>query len=106
MSSHERDGGIEADGRLSDQIGVFAPRGPSGYRRTDSRIREDIVEYLTRHGEIDVGRIEVIVEDGEVSLTGTVTSREGKRLAQVVAEQCSGVKGVRNELTVGWAEPG
>ncbi|MBA3893286.1 MAG: BON domain-containing protein [Gemmatimonadales bacterium] len=81
-------------------IGRFAGRGPKGYRRSDDRIREDVSEELTRHPEIDASDIDVKVESGEVTLTGKVEDRQQKRLAEDLAERCSGVNDVHNQLKV------
>lgn len=78
----------------------FTKRGPRGYRRSDKRIHEDVGEYLARHGRIDAGRIQVSVDDGEVTLAGIVGTHEEKRLAENVAEACPGVKEIRNKLRV------
>jgi hypothetical protein len=75
-------------------------RGPKGYRRSDERIEEEINELLTRHPEIDASEIEVQVKNGEVTLTGTVDERHAKRLAEDIAEQCSGVNEVHNQIRV------
>ncbi|MGE5927282.1 MAG: BON domain-containing protein [Gemmatimonadota bacterium] len=75
-------------------------RGPKGYRRSDDRIREDVSEELTRHPAVDASEIEVRVENGEVTLTGSVDSRHAKRMAEDCVEQCSGVKEVHNQLRV------
>jgi len=40
------------------------------------------------------------VKNGEVTLTGTVTNAQEKAKAEQIARQVSGVKGVRNQLTV------
>ena len=80
--------------------GPHAGRGPKGYRRKDERISEDICEALTRHPRIDASEIDVRVENCEVTLTGTVDSREAKRMAEDVAEECSGVDNVINQLRV------
>jgi hypothetical protein len=81
-------------------VGRFAGRGPKGYRRSDERIREEVNEELTRHPEIDASEIEVNVENGEVTLTGKVGDRHQKRLAEDLAERCSGVNDVHNQLKV------
>jgi hypothetical protein len=81
-------------------IGRFSGRGPKGYRRSDDRIREDVSEELTRHGEIDASEIDIKVENGEVTLTGKVGDRQQKRLAEDLAERCSGVSDVHNQLKV------
>jgi len=78
--------------------GQHAGKGPKGYRRSDDRIREDVCDHLTRHGQIDASELEVEVRDGEVTLAGTVQRREEKRLAEDVAERISGVRDVHNQL--------
>jgi hypothetical protein len=81
-------------------VGRFVGRGPKGYRRSDDRIQEEVNEELTRHPEIDASEIEVQVENGEVTLTGKVEDRQQKRLAEDLAERCSGVNDVHNQLKV------
>ena len=98
--------GYEGQSTLSEgqgtwqQRGRFMGRGPKGYKRGDERIREDINEELTRHPDIDAYEIEVRVENGEVTLTGTVEDRHAKRLAEDLAERTSGVTDVHNQLRV------
>ena len=87
-------------GEQEKQRGQFAGRGPKGYKRSDDRIREDVNEALTRNPDIDASDIEVKVESGEVTLTGTVDSRQTKRLAEDLAEDCSGVHEVHNQLRI------
>ena len=89
--------------------GPHSGRGPKGYRRGDDRIREDICEVLYQHGEIDASEIEVQVQDGEVTLTGTVEDRWQKRAVEDALEQISGVRDVHNRLRVQpryWQEGG
>jgi len=83
-------------GEQSQHVG----RGPKGYRRADERIEEDVNEALTDSPELDASEIEVKVSNGEVTLSGTVTERSAKRTAEDIAERCSGVKDVRNEIRV------
>lgn len=80
--------------------GPYAGVGPKGYQRSDDRIREDVCELLTRHGQLDASNIEVDVRDGEVTLTGLVDSRWAKREAEDVADEASGVRDVHNQLRV------
>lgn len=75
-------------------------RGPKGYRRSDERIREDVNDRLGDDYYIDASDIEVKVENSEVTLTGTVTSRTDKRRAEDIAESVSGVTNVENRLRV------
>jgi hypothetical protein len=89
----ERHGG--ASGRVS-----FRGRGPKNYRRSDDRILEEVNERLTDDHDVDASEIEVAVENGEVTLSGTVNSRHEKRMAEDVAESCHGVVDVHNRLRV------
>ena len=78
----------------------FAGRGPKGWKRADERIREDVCEMLERDHRIDASDIDVSVKEGIVTLSGRVDSRRVKRAAEDVIEHLSGVKDVRNELSV------
>jgi len=80
--------------------GPFSGVGPRSYKRSDSRIEEDINDRLTQHGMIDATEIEVSVQNGEVTLRGTVDRREAKRLAEDIAESVFGVKDVNNQIKV------
>jgi len=96
-------GGSMGSNSGSDQWntrGQHAGRGPKGYLRSDERIEEDVNEALAQHPEIDASEIEVKVSNGEVTLAGTVTERQFKRMAEDITERCSGVQDVRNEIRV------
>ncbi len=75
-------------------------RGPSGYQRQDQRIREDVCDRLTDDEHIDASDIEVTVANGDVTLSGTLRSRNAKRRSEYVAEQVRGVKDVHNLIRV------
>jgi hypothetical protein len=78
--------------------GPYTGRGPQGYQRSDDRIKEDVCERLTQHGQLDASEVQVDVKNCEVTLRGTVDSRQAKRMAEDAAESVSGVREVRNEL--------
>jgi len=80
--------------------GQYAGRGPRGYKRGDERIREDVCDRLTDESRIDASDIDVTVADGEVTLAGSVRSREEKRFAEDLIERISGVRDVNNHLKV------
>lgn len=82
------------------QQGPYSGRGPQGYQRSNERIKEDVCEILTRHGEVDASNVQVRVENGEITLEGTVNSRREKRLAEDVVEDLPGVREVHNRLRV------
>jgi osmotically-inducible protein OsmY len=75
-------------------------RGPRNYTRSGDRIREDVSDRLTDDWRVDASEIEVTVSGTEVTLTGTVTSRDQRRRAEDVAESVSGVTHVQNNLRV------
>jgi hypothetical protein len=92
------DRGYSAAG--SWMAGPHSGRGPQGYQRSDARIEEDICEHLTHHGMLDASGIQVQVEGGEVTLTGTVESRQAKRLAEDILDGISGIRDIHNQLRV------
>ena len=80
--------------------GQFAGRGPRNYKRSDDRIEEDINERLTRHGMLDATDIEVTVQNGEVTLSGSVDSRQAKRYAEDVSDGVFGVREIHNQIKI------
>lgn len=84
--------------RATREVGKYVGHGPKGWRRSDERIKEDVCERLTAHGEIDASDIEVVVAEAEVTLSGTVGDRRTKRMAEDVADRVSGVKDVHNQI--------
>jgi len=93
-------GNFEGTATYGGGIGRHAGRGPKGWQRSDDRIREDVNERLTDHPHIDASEIEVQVQNGEVTLSGTVEERQAKRLAEDIAEAVSGVRDVHNQIRV------
>ena len=94
-------------GRAGDEVASWfgdddthRGRGPRNYSRSDERIREDVSDRLSHDRHLDASDIEVTVSGGEVTLDGTVDSRAAKRHAEDLAEDCSGVKHVQNNLRV------
>ena len=86
--------------RKMDEARSHHGRGPKGYTRSDDRIREDVSDRLTDDWVVDATNIEVTVSGGEVTLAGSVDSREAKRRAEDCAEDVSGVRNVQNNLRV------
>ncbi|WP_146038783.1 BON domain-containing protein, partial [Paracoccus sp. SY] len=92
--------GDEDAQRRRERDAGHSGRGPRNYSRSDDRIREDVSDRLSDDRHIDASDIEVSVSGGEVTLDGTVDSRSAKRRAEDLAESCSGVKHVQNNLRV------
>lgn len=78
--------------------GGFAGKGPKGYTRSDERVREDVCDRLSDDDEVDASDITVTVKDGEVTLEGTVETRQAKHRAEDIADSVSGVRDVHNRL--------
>ena len=96
--------------RAGERSGLYHGRGPSGYTRSDERIREDVCDRLTDDPHVDASSIQVTVESGVVTLQGQVPERQMKHRAEDCAEHVSGVKDVENRLRVSrgdtWGEEG
>ena len=93
-------GDDDAERRRRMDKGEFKGVGPKGYRRSDERIREDISDRLSDDDMLNASNIEVIVNNCDVTLTGTVDNRWAKRRAEDLAERISGVDNVSNQLRV------
>lgn len=88
------------------------PRGPARYgygpyherllrrRRSDEEIRADVEETLFYDTWVDADRIQVEVEDGVVTLKGTLPNFDEVRYATEDAWDVDGVRGVRTLLEV------
>jgi hypothetical protein len=86
--------------QAAGQSGPHRGRGPKNYVRSDERIREDVSDRLADHAHLDASEIDVQVQNGEVTLSGTVDDRMSKRRAEDCADDVSGVKHVQNNLRV------
>lgn len=75
-------------------------KGPKNYRRSDELLREIVCERLTEDPFIDAVDVSVDVETGEVTLTGTVTSRGQKIRVEDLVADTTGVMEIHNLLTV------
>jgi len=78
----------------------YRGHGPANYNRSDERVLEDACDALTEDWGIDARNIQVTVQSGDVTLDGTVPSREQKRRAEDLVDSLSGVKHVQNNLRV------
>ncbi len=80
--------------------GRYPYRGPIRRRRPDRRIYEDVCDALDQTKHIDTSDIDVQVENGEVTLSGVVDSRQVKRRCEEIVERIPGVKDVHNRLEI------
>lgn len=78
--------------------GPYRGRGPQDYRRSDERIREDVSEAMMLDPWLDASGLQVSVQDGVVTLEGTVGERYMKYLAEDCAAHAIGVRDVENRI--------
>jgi len=97
-------GGWSSSQSDSQQSRSSQRRGPKGYQRSDERLKEDICERLMQNHQIDAGEITVQVQNGKVSLEGTVPERRMKHSIEDLVDQCMGVKDIDNRLRVSRGE--
>lgn len=76
------------------------PRGPKGYKRSDERIKEDACDSLYRADDIDSSDVEVAVQNGEITLTGTVPDRHMKFMVENICERVTAVTDITNNLRI------
>jgi osmotically-inducible protein OsmY/prolyl-tRNA editing enzyme YbaK/EbsC (Cys-tRNA(Pro) deacylase) len=68
--------------------------------KTDTDLRQDVIDELGWEPSIDAAAIGVAVEDGVVTLTGHVPSLAEKWTAEHMTKRVAGVRGVANEIAV------
>jgi hyperosmotically inducible protein len=73
---------------------------PRFNRRSDDKIREEILELLTNNADLDAAEVEVHVEGGEVTLAGIVESRDARWLTEDLVTSVAGVREVYNQIKV------
>jgi osmotically-inducible protein OsmY len=73
---------------------------PQLQRRSDDKIYQEIWELLTNNPDLDASEVELHVEAGEVTLTGTVDSRDAKWLTEDLVNSVTGVREVNNRIKV------
>jgi len=85
-------------GERLEARGPHYGKGPKGYQRSDARIHEDVCEAIATQGHIDATNVEVKVDKGILTLTGTVHERRDKRGLEQLVEHTRGVHDVHNEI--------
>jgi len=86
--------------------GYRARRGPKGYKRSDERLKEDISERLMQSPYIDATEVTVEVQNGKVTLEGSVSERRMRHLIEDIVDDCPGVEDIDNRVRVARGESG
>lgn len=68
--------------------------------KTDAQLRQDVIEEIERDRRFKPAELGVEVDQGIVTLIGTVSSYAKVTAAAEIAAEIAGTKGVANELTV------
>lgn len=92
--------GAFLSGRDPSQVETRPPRGPNRSGPSDRLLSAIIAERLAEARSMDTSRVEVIVEEGEVYLSGWVRRwGDRRRIEDIVAME--GVRHVKNDLRIG-----
>jgi len=73
--------------------------------KSDARIEFNVKAALFFHRSVSATKTTVSVNDGIVTLSGTAASQAQKELTEAYAKDVDGVKGVKNEMTLGTETP-
>lgn len=87
------------DGRVEAEPRTFADRGKRRPGPSDRVLWAVIVERLEDERRLDLSEVQVLVQDGEVTLNGTVKHKGDKRRIEDVAD-IEGIANVQNNLRV------
>lgn len=79
---------------------VASQRGKGPAQRTDTQLKDVIEAVLTDDPWLDASAVQVSVQQGIVTLTGTAPSRAAKRRAEALAERVGDVRDVHNMLAI------
>jgi osmotically-inducible protein OsmY len=71
-----------------------------GFKKTDTQIHRDVLDELKWDSRVDETEVGVEVDNGVVTLTGTVTSWAKRMAAQEAARRVAGVHDVANNIKV------
>ena len=94
-------GGNEPMSGNRPQSGRSSPRRwPKSYTRSDDRIREDLYERVMHHDHLDASEVNITVQQGKVTLEGSVPERHMKHDIENIADGCPGVTDIDNHLRV------
>jgi osmotically-inducible protein OsmY len=72
----------------------------TGFKKTDAQIHRDVIDELRWDSRVDETEVGVEVDQGVVTLTGTVTSWAKRMAAQEAARRVVGVLDVANDIKV------
>src|SRR4051812_48619217 len=93
--------------KITDELGITEPEASNEATLrpdapadavSDERIREEVCEHLWRGAHVDVADVSVEVNQGIVTLEGTVPFRQMKYAVEDIVASCHGVRDVENRV--------
>ena len=86
---------------LCGVVALAQDAAPAGGQRTDGQIEMDVVHALDQSAALKNDLITAATIQGQVTLAGTVSSEDSKKLAESIVKGVPGVTGVKNNLNIG-----
>lgn len=75
-------------------------KGPKGWKLSDEKLREKVCEVLLHSHEVDASEMEVKVEEACVYLSGNISSKGMKNVAEDLVGSIPGVEDVFTRLKI------
>ena len=66
----------------------------------DDRIRDEIVRLLAKSAAVDASRVDIVVTDGDVTLTGTAPDEDQRARIEAIVESVAAAAGIENQIVV------
>jgi hypothetical protein len=85
---------------LEEVESPYGDQPPPDLSVPDDQIQQEVIERLSQSRRVDTSGIEIAVNQGEVTLSGKVSSEEQSERAEDVAATVIGVRMVRNQLFI------
>lgn len=87
---------------LEESLGRFQNHqgGSTISNKSDTQLHKDVIDELAFESSIDAGKISVAVNDGVVTLSGSVSSYFEKWAAESAVKRVNHLAGIAEELTV------
>ena len=83
------------------RVDFFSPQAKTGLEmKTDTQLKNDVVEELRWEPKVNANDISVIVKDGVVTLTGMVPTYAEKWAAERATQRVEGVKAIAESMDV------
>lgn len=93
-------GGVHGGEGGANGGGNRRKKSPKNFQRSDERIKEEVYDRLIQDPDIEIDDIEIEVQAGEVTITGTVPQRWLRYRVEETVDSIWGIKDITNNLRV------